>query len=91
MLIGALPDLRDTQSGIELIQLGKVEGKLGEEKVSGAYLEGAESLRGRVDQDGCCDHCFHISLIARLTLLASNANEDPRVVAVLYHGRPPSA
>ena len=28
MMIGALPDLRETKSGIELIQIGRTEGKI---------------------------------------------------------------
>ena len=49
MMIGDLPDLRDTQSGIELIQLGKVEGKL-EGKIEGLLLL-LESKFGELDSE----------------------------------------
>ncbi len=53
MMIGALPDLLDTQSGIELIQIGKREGKTErktEGKIEGLLLI-AESKFDSIDTD----------------------------------------
>jgi predicted transposase YdaD len=74
MMIGALPDLRETQSGRELIQIGRIEGKA-EGKAEGLLLL-LDSKFGPLDSElrGRITKLDAIDRIDRLFLQALRAN-----------------